>query len=150
MSKMFDSKVYDRRHHTPWAVVSLTRFIEHAIWQLRGDDDPLDHEVVLRCRHRPDVASRKWYTLEWTDAEGNRAEVSSQRYDLLLWRACQREADAKQRAEGVEPAFVPDLILAAINAEDEASRLEMLMDMAKRFDVALEDSESGQSEADPG
>lgn len=142
MSSMFDSKVYDRRNHTPWSVMSLVSFISDAIMHYISGEahDPLDAEVVLRCRYRHDVASRKWWTLEWKDCEGTRREVSSQHYDLLLWRAAQAEKDAERRHEGLTPVFAPDMILEAINAKTEETRMEVLKRMAKHFDVRLADS----------
>ena len=97
MGSTFDLRVCFRRDHTPWALVSLTRFIRDAVWSVPHGEKASDHQVVLSACYRPDVATRIWYTLEWTSVDGERRCVSSQHFDLLLWRAAEVEMDVRER-----------------------------------------------------
>lgn len=99
MSSLFDSAVRERRAHTPWARVSPARFLKEAAMNVPDGAPVRDHEVVLRCHERPDVASRFWWTLEWTGEDSERHVVDSQYQDLLFWRAAEEAMRARARAE---------------------------------------------------
>lgn len=102
MGSLFDSFVRSRREHTRWASVSLLSFLKEMIWN--GTDTPHENTFILRATYRPDVSSRIWYELEWTGMDGKRHSVSSQSYDLLLWRAAEVEAALEHAMEQAEPA----------------------------------------------
>lgn len=91
MGSLFDGKVYQRRNQTPWATMSLAAFIK----DVAINQSP----VTLTCCYRPDVASRFWYTIEWTDSHGEKHSASSQELDLCLWRAAEIELQARNREE---------------------------------------------------
>lgn len=97
MGSLFDTEVYQRRNHTPWANVSFRGFVRDMIWH--GSDDPMNNQVILTAHYRPDVSSRAWYNLEWTGEDGERHSASSQDFDLLLWRAAEIEIKARERYE---------------------------------------------------
>jgi hypothetical protein len=94
MGSLFDTKVYNRRNSTPWAHVSILSFMREMIWY---QESP----VILTANYRGDVASRIWYSLEWTSADGTRKSTSSQEFDLLMWRAAQIELDSREKMENV-------------------------------------------------
>lgn len=54
-------------------------------------------EVVLRVEYNPCVASRVWYTLEWTDADGKPQRASSINVDTLFKRVQMKEPWLKIR-----------------------------------------------------
>lgn len=139
MGSLFDARVYDRRNHTPWSIVSLTSFIGDVVMNFGLGGNRCDAEVVLKCKYRHDVASRLWWTLSWLSAGGERRQVSAQRYDLLLWRAAEVELRDRKRKEGVKPEYISDLVLQAIQAGSEEKRMGVLKKMAKQFDVSLEE-----------
>lgn len=100
MTSLFDTEVRRRREATPWARVDVEAFLRDAAlndWAATDRDKPAGAE--LKVRHRPDVASRTWYTLEWTGEDGERHAVESQDFDLLMWRAAEVEMRARRRAE---------------------------------------------------
>lgn len=84
--------VRERRNATPWASMNLHAFMH---------DMALNGQalVSLTCVYRPDVASRFWWTVEWTDEQGEKHEASAQELDLCLWRAAEKELQARQRIE---------------------------------------------------
>ncbi len=90
MGSLFDSKVYQRRNETPWAVMNLAAFIKDMA--INGQSS-----VTLTCCYRPDVASRFWYTIEWTDDNGEKHSASAQELDLCLWRAAEIELQARRK-----------------------------------------------------
>lgn len=90
MSSLFDSKVYQRRNATPWAVVSLPAFLKDMA--LTGQAP-----VTVTCQYRPDAASRFWYTVEWTDEEGHTHRAEAQELDLALWRAAEIELGVRSK-----------------------------------------------------
>lgn len=93
MSSLFDSRVYQRRNETPWAVVSLSAFMREMMFQ---------GKVTFSCGHRPSVASRQWYTIEWTDENGDRRIAEAQEWDLCLWRAAQIELQVREQQKTAE------------------------------------------------
>ncbi len=105
MSSMFDSNVRDRRNHTEWAVMSFTAFMKDmAINANRDIGERTNPPVTLSCRYRPDVASRFWYSVHWTDERGHEHTAEAQELDLCLWRAAEMEIRARAKSdEPVEP-----------------------------------------------
>ncbi len=99
MSSLFDSEVRIRQQNTPWAVMNFLRFGMDVALNGSFEDQDKNHEVVIRIRYRHDVASRYWYEIEWTGADGERYSASSQDFDLMLWRAAEIEMRARRRAE---------------------------------------------------
>ena len=144
MGSLFDSMVYDRRKHTPWANMSLVSFVSDVVTNFGIGGNRCDAEVVLKCKYRHDVASRMWWTLTWLDAGGDRRCVSAQRYDLLLWRAAEVELRERKKKEGKKPEYIDDMVLEAICAETEEKRMEVLRKMARQFDVSLEEVDSDE------
>ena len=65
------------------------------IWH--GADDALNNAVALKVHYRHDVASRCWWSLQWTGADGERHEVEAQHLDKLLWRAAEIESQAEAK-----------------------------------------------------
>lgn len=100
MTSLFDSKVNDRRNETPWAVMSLQAFMKD---MAINSQEP----VTFSCQYRPDVASRFWYTVTWTDASGQKRGTESQDPDLCLWRAAEMELRARKRLEKVDIDLPP-------------------------------------------
>lgn len=94
MSSLFDSAVYVRRNHTPWATISVFRFLKDMCF-----NDDQNRNMSLSVHHRPDVASRFWWTINWTGADGERHEQSAQELDLCLWRAVEAELQIEERLE---------------------------------------------------
>ena len=103
MTSMFDSNVRDRRDHTEWAVMSLTAFMKDMALtggsQMAGQ---VTYPVTLTCHYRHSVASRFWWTIQWTDEQGEKHEASAQELDLCLWRAAEMEIRARKRQEKPE------------------------------------------------
>jgi hypothetical protein len=97
MSSLFDTEVYQRRNHTPWASVNFLHFVRDMVWN--GTAEPLENEVVFKARYRNDVASRVWYELSWTGEDGERHYADSQDFGLLLWRAAEIELKARAKKE---------------------------------------------------
>lgn len=111
MGSWFDSKVYERRRRNPWMTPGLISFAKDVLMneggrRFLGNEETPDQGVTLTIINRPDVASRFWYTLEWSAASGQRRSVSSQEYNLLMWRAAVTEQDARDEAEGKDGEFV--------------------------------------------
>jgi hypothetical protein len=98
MTSQFDTDVRLRREHTPWARVNVIAFMRDMALQLAPGAAERQEEVVLRVHHRPDVASRFWWSLEWTGPDGERHDAQAQEFDLLLWRAVEGELRLEQRA----------------------------------------------------
>lgn len=92
---LFDSKVYQRRNETPWAIMSLPAFMKEMA--INGQA-----EVSFSCKYRPSVASRFWYTITWTDEQGTQHSASSQEWDLCLWRAAEIEIQTRRSIDGAQ------------------------------------------------
>lgn len=103
MSSWFDTRVRNRREHTPFATISLLKFIRNALMNMPMDEKPYDHQFILTVTNRPDVASRMWVEIQWTDANGKRTGAASQDFDLALWRAVETEMEAQEKAENIDP-----------------------------------------------
>ena len=97
MTSMFDSAVYARRNHTTWARVNHLAFMKDM--SFNGEGAHYEHAAKLSIQYRPDVASRFWWTIEWTGADGERHEQSAQELDLCLWRAAEAESRIEARLE---------------------------------------------------
>ena len=96
MGSQFESRVRERQQATPWASVSVQRFLTDVVAYSEG---PASLSVVPR----PEVASRLWWTLEWTSADGQMRKVEAQTCEKLLWRAAEVEMQARTRStEAVE------------------------------------------------
>jgi hypothetical protein len=102
MGSWFDTRVRNRREHTPFASIGLLSFIRRVIGNKPYDAPAYEHTVVLTVASRPDVASRLWYEIEWTGPDGKRLQASSQEFDLLMWRAAETELTAEQKEEGFD------------------------------------------------
>ncbi len=110
MTTLFDTDVRLRRNHTPWAKMGLVHFMrEMALNVPYGDNvSPFDHEVVLKVHYRHAVASRFWWSLEWTGEDEKRHAVDSQEFDLLLWRAAELEMKIRERMKRNETQQDPN------------------------------------------
>lgn len=86
---MFDSSVYQRRKHTPWARMSFLAFAHEMLWNEPEDDKPVEVKLTISYRH--DVDSRHWYELTWIGCDGKIHAVSSKEFDLCLFRAAEVE-----------------------------------------------------------
>ena len=92
MTSLFDSNVYERRKHTPWAEVNLEDFMRDMAVST------IDFKkVTLTCHYRHSVASRYWWAIEWTDESGVEHLAEAQELNLCLWRAAQMELQARER-----------------------------------------------------
>jgi len=98
---MFDTDVRCRRNHTPWARMNGIQFMKEMAVNVPEAGNHRDHRAVLSVVYRPDVASRFWWTVEWTSENGERMSADAQELDLCLWRAAEFEmkAQAKLRRE---------------------------------------------------
>lgn len=108
MTSLFESMVRARKEHTPWARVNLISFMQEMAYNRPALEGELSsHEllqfqdVILKVHHRHDVSSGFWWTINWTDAEGQRREESSQYFDLVCWRAVEAEMQARDRVERI-------------------------------------------------
>lgn len=103
MTSMFDSAVYQRRKHTPWARMSLLAFARDVIFNEPDLGDvprkSIPQNVQLTISPRKDVASGVWYELEWVGCDSQRHCVASQEYDLCLFRATEVEIMAREKME---------------------------------------------------
>lgn len=122
MSSWFDSQVYSRRRETEWARVSMLAFMKDVVWN--DNDVPHQNKVILSVMHRPDVASRLWFELEWTGMDEKRHVVSSQDFDLLMWRAAQTEINVQRKLEDQEKGlrFVVSTMGARAEGDPEFER----------------------------
>lgn len=93
MSSLFDSRVYQRRNETPWAVMSLSAFMKEMMYQ---------GKITFSLQYRPSVASRQWYTLEWVGEDGEQHQTEAQEWDLCLWRAAQIELQVREQRKIAE------------------------------------------------
>lgn len=91
---MTDSEL---RTKNPFATISLEKLIGAAMDNVPFDcADFYEHRFELSCVERPDVATRRWYTLSWTGADGKRHHVSASKFGLLLWRAAAIELQTRE------------------------------------------------------
>ena len=67
---------------TPWL-----RFDLHAFLRQMGHNG----EVVLTYRARPEVATRQWWSVRWTDDYGHTHGTAASSLQLLLRRAAEQE-----------------------------------------------------------
>lgn len=113
MGSWFDTQVQNLRNKIPFVSPSLLSFIDTVIYNERGDfnkggilDEHFKRDVVFMCHYRPDVASRRWYTLSWVESDDSRLEVSAQKYDLLLWRAIQAHINVQEQENPKKHAYI--------------------------------------------
>lgn len=118
MSSMFDTNVYNRRQHTPWAAVNFMAFAKEMTENGAAADAKLaeqegislrnyhsaKNDFVLIVQPRPDVSSRFWFIAKWTGEDGRRHQVEAQYFDLCMWRAAQVELDIQKRLEAESEA----------------------------------------------
>ena len=101
MTSMFDSEVYQRRKHTPWARMSLLAFAKEVMFNEPDLGEVqrkwVPQQVKLTIAPRKDVSSGVWYELHWVGCDGQQHYVSSQEYDLCLFRAA--EVELQNQAE---------------------------------------------------
>jgi hypothetical protein len=71
--------------------------MKEMIWN--GTDKPNENAVILHAQYRHDVSSRVWYELQWTGCDGERYNVSSQDFELLMWRAAQVESENDRKVQ---------------------------------------------------
>ena len=94
MVSTFDSAVYQRRKHTPWAKMSLLAFAKEMCFNEHiGNQygNEVETEVMLKIKPRHDVDTRYWYELTWVSADGEWHTVSAKELDLCLFRAAEIE-----------------------------------------------------------
>lgn len=91
--KLFDSEVRARRLATPWAEISLPQFAGDVVTNAPGDRGEFTLSLVYDHRQ----TTREWWTVSWIAADGKPREVSSQRFDLVLWRAAHIEEELRRK-----------------------------------------------------
>lgn len=96
MTGVFESLVRARRENAPWAKINPVAFMVEMSMNGPGS------EVTLTVRNRPEVLSRRWWTISWVGEDKQRHEESAQELDLCMWRAVEREIQA-QEATKKEP-----------------------------------------------
>lgn len=77
----------------PWVNVSLLAMIRDVVEQ---------GSITLTVRLRPDVQTRRWYTLHWTGADERAHGVEASDLQLLLRRAAEIEQLARMEADADE------------------------------------------------
>jgi hypothetical protein len=100
MSSWFDSEVYQLQHQIDFVRPETIPFMKH-LAQCNQEN-----EVTLIVSDRHDVSSGFWWTLRWTDHDGEPHAVGSQYLDLCFWRALHverlRERNRRWRERKVE------------------------------------------------
>jgi hypothetical protein len=115
MGSLFDSTVYATRRAYPWAEIDLEQFAKEAALSGSDADSKLaaaadsclrgrayhsgENDFRLSVQYRPEVASRFWFTVEWTGEDGERHEVSAQEFNLCMWRAAIAELEIRERVK---------------------------------------------------
>ena len=108
MSSLFESKVRDRRNHTEWAMMGLSAFmrdmaVSGGSQAISGQERPpeghVSYPVKLTCQYRHSVASRFWWSIEWTDEQGIERRAEAQELDLCLWRAAEIELQVREKGK---------------------------------------------------
>jgi hypothetical protein len=113
MGSMFNSEVYRRRNHTPWAEIKVIDFAcemavqgseaDAALAQAQGLVARKYHsgtnDFLLIVQYRPDTSSRFWFVAKWTGADGKRHQAEGQTIELCMWRAAQRELDVQKEVD---------------------------------------------------
>jgi hypothetical protein len=83
---------------TPWSSISPLRFLRDVALNAGTAEtagDPLGMAARLTVCHRPDVATRLWWTLTWVGDDGKRHSEAAQDLALLMRRAAAREMAAR-------------------------------------------------------
>lgn len=70
----------------PWLAISFMQMVRDVVDQ---------GTLTLTIKRRDDVRTRRWYTLDWTGADGKPNRVEASEYDLLLRRAAEAEQVAR-------------------------------------------------------
>jgi hypothetical protein len=96
MTGVFESLVRARRENAPWAKINLVAFMVEMSMNGPGN------EVTLTVRHRPEVLSRRWWTITWVGEDKQRHEESAQELDLCMWRAVERELQIEEEVKKKE------------------------------------------------
>ena len=121
MSNGFDADVGRRRNHTRWARVDPARFMRAMAHNPASETNakrdvsflPFDGTdrrflaCVISVRYRPEVATRLWWIVEWTGADGEQHYADAQELDLALWRAAEMESRAEARQARLDQSPVP-------------------------------------------
>lgn len=103
MGSLFDSEVYARRRANPFAEIDLEQFAKAVALHGSDADSKLPeaadaclrrreyhsgkNDFQLTVQYRPDIASRFWFTVEWTGEDGERHQAEAQEFNLCMWRA---------------------------------------------------------------
>jgi hypothetical protein len=97
MGNIFDSNVYLRRTHTPWARMQIVAFMKEMALNVPVGANHWEHRVELSVLYRPDVTTRMWWRIEWTGEDEQRHLAEAQELDLCLWRAAEIELKVRER-----------------------------------------------------
>ena len=81
-----------RKNDWKYTKIDWMAFLKHMA-QTDHKEEGVFPNVVLTVSYRPSVASRYWWTLEWTDWNSEKHSVSAQRFDLLVERASELQTD---------------------------------------------------------
>jgi hypothetical protein len=101
MTSAFESEVYQREHHTPYARIDLVGFMKEMALDGSTFENQLPATVTLSVHYRHPVASRFWWSVSWIGPDGERHEAEGQHLDKCLWRAVtiQLRLEEKQKQE---------------------------------------------------
>jgi hypothetical protein len=113
MGSLFESQVYSERSRVPWAEIDLIHFAKEAAVSGSDADRKLpeaadaclrgrgfhsgQNDFQLTVEYRPDVASRFWFSVQWTGEDGERHCSEAQEIELCLWRAAILETNLRER-----------------------------------------------------
>lgn len=92
MSSLFESRVRERRHHTPWTELNVDEMLADLTL-----NNPSQAPATLTCEYRHSVSTRFWWTLDWTGADGQAYRADAQTLQVCLWRAAEREVSIRAR-----------------------------------------------------
>ena len=84
-----------QRQATPWDHISATAFMRDVVGDATGDL----RGATLRLRRRPEVATRQWWEIEWTGADGKRYAAEASTLQLLMARAAETELAARAKLD---------------------------------------------------
>lgn len=84
-----------KRQATPWDSIGALAFLRDVV----GDATEDPRGATLRLRRRPEVATRQWWEIEWTGADGKRHAAEASSLQLLMERAAEVEMAARARLD---------------------------------------------------
>ncbi|MCK9593202.1 MAG: hypothetical protein M0Q91_14455 [Methanoregula sp.] len=67
--------------------MNIAAFMADAMY--RSNKDGITQHVALYLSYRPEVSTRKWWTIEWYGEDQERHDASAQDLDLCLFRAAE-------------------------------------------------------------